>query len=521
MTEKEFKERYKYDPSTDRLGKGGFGTVYKADDTYRNRWVALKIAKVELGFENIRLKKEVELIKQLPVHRNIAYYEECYTFESFDGEYDFGILQYYEEGNLLELQKRETLTNDQKGAIIVQILNGLDFLHKNGIIHRDLKPQNILIAKSEKEYIPKITDFGISKKLDIDSSSIFHNSLIGAGTLAYSSPEQVESKNIRKNADLWGLAVVAFQLFSGKLPFTTGTHDSASHAGRIELMRQINNGQLPDTINTIPEPWRTFIRRCIVPEPDKRVKNVPECKDILEGRVKDSPLEEDKTVIEPLKTEPKRPAKPQPEQKKAAPPHRTKDETEPLKKAPPKSPPKSPPKPPDNGGKSNRSLFIFLGSFSFVLILILGISFYRSADNGSGSVSDGSAMQEQDSLYQELPARETAAPAVDAAAEERRRQTAAEQARQTAEQKARDLQTARTNAERAFLNKQYSQALAHYRTIKSLEPGDNSGYNRFLGKAKELAGILGEYDNNVKALLLNAKALRNTSEVNELLAKCN
>ena len=126
MTYQEFQNRYKYDPANDRLGEGGFGEVFKAEDTFRHRLVAIKIAKVKPGLESVRLKKEIELIKTLPIHPNIAYYEECYTFSEMSGEYDFGILQYYESGNLLELLKKENLSLKQKENLLSQILSGIE-----------------------------------------------------------------------------------------------------------------------------------------------------------------------------------------------------------------------------------------------------------------------------------------------------------------------------------------------------------------------------------------------------------
>jgi len=285
MDFQEFQKRYNYNTSTDRLGGGGFGEVFKAYDTHRDRWVAIKIAKVIPELESIRLKKEVELVSQLPTHPNIAYYEECYTFSSFDGEYDFGILQYYEQGNLLQLLNKSTLLLEQKQSVLHQILYGLDFLHKNGIIHRDLKPQNILIVKRGNEYIPKITDFGISKKLDANKSSIFSNSLVGAGTLAYSSPEQLADKIIRKNTDLWSFGIISFQVFTGQLPFSTGNHGNTSEAGRQELFRQINSGELSEKIYTIEERWQKLISACLIPDADKRVKECTDCIDIIKNKI--------------------------------------------------------------------------------------------------------------------------------------------------------------------------------------------------------------------------------------------
>lgn len=277
MSEIDFKKRYSYNPKDDKLGEGGFGSVFKAYDNFRDRSVALKIAKVNPEFESVRLSKEVEMVTRLDIHPNIAYYEECYTFMQSDGEYDFGILQYYEEGNLLQVLRKGNLTSEQKYSILKQLLDGLQFLHNNGIIHRDLKPQNILIVKRGDEYIPKITDFGISKKLDIDKSSFFSNSLMGAGTLNYSSPEQLKSNKIKKNTDLWSFGIIAFQVLTNKLPFNTGDHVATSELGRQELIRQINNGIIDNSINNIVEPWQTIIRKCLVTDPNLRLTNAEAC----------------------------------------------------------------------------------------------------------------------------------------------------------------------------------------------------------------------------------------------------
>ena len=283
MELQEFQQRYSV---TDLLGEGGFGEVFKAYDTVRDRFVALKVSKVRPELENVRLRKEVELINCLPEHPNIAYYEACYTFhDKMLGEYDYGILQYYEEGNLLQLLNRDAaryFSYEQKTAILTQMLDGLEFLHNQGVIHRDLKPQNILIVRRQSgEYIPKITDFGISKKFDANRSTVYSNSLTGAGTLAYSSPEQLADREIRKNSDLWSFGVIAFRVLTHQLPFTTGDHAATSEAGRLELFSQINSGRLPDCIRQIDEPWQTLIRCCLITDPSQRIKNVQEAKALL------------------------------------------------------------------------------------------------------------------------------------------------------------------------------------------------------------------------------------------------
>ncbi|MCL1894640.1 MAG: serine/threonine-protein kinase [Holophagaceae bacterium] len=278
----EFTARYKYDPIKDKIGSGGFGDVFKAYDTILNETVALKISKVEN--KNIRLSKEAKMASALPLHINIARYEDCYSFITPTGEYDFGILQYYEHGNLNQLLNSQSLSYETISAILRQVLNGLEFLHSQKIIHRDMKPKNILmVITPDGEYVPKITDFGISKKLDTDKSHDFSHSLTGVGSLSFISPEQLKADKIRRNTDLWSLGVTAYQAFTGQLPFTSGDEDSASEAGQIELFRQIAAGEVPDGINKIIEPWRSLILKCLVPDPAIRIQSAKECLEFLDN----------------------------------------------------------------------------------------------------------------------------------------------------------------------------------------------------------------------------------------------
>lgn len=283
MTQEEFHKRYQYNPSSDCLGEGGFGKVYKAYDTHRDRYVAIKMAEVKPHLAEVRLKKEVEMISKLPTHPNIAYYEECYSFATFAGEYDFGILQYYEEGNLKQLIHSAQLTDEQKDSILRQILDGIAFLHQQGVIHRDLKPQNILIVNRNGAYIPKITDFGISKQLDASHSSVYTNSLTGAGTLAFASPEQLCGQEIRKNTDMWSFGVIASWLFTSKLPFKTSTEVPNNEGERIELYKQITKGEIGISINHLPSNWYSVVKQCLIVDCDKRIADASGCIELLSG----------------------------------------------------------------------------------------------------------------------------------------------------------------------------------------------------------------------------------------------
>ena len=263
MTREEFQKRYGYDANS-RLGNGAFGSVFKAWDDERNCHVALKIQAVNPKMPDIRLKREVEMAAKLN-HPNIAHYDTCYTFEDLNGESDVAVMSYYENGSLDNLLRSVPLTFEQREDILVQILDGIAYLHYNGIVHRDLKPQNILILHLKGCYIPKITDFGISKQVRNNDGSLLHNSIIG-GTENYGAPEQMAGHEIRKNADLWSFGIIAMQMMCNM--------DGFDYA-------DISKGVLPVELNAVPMQWQALIRQCLIPDLNKRISSADECLSII------------------------------------------------------------------------------------------------------------------------------------------------------------------------------------------------------------------------------------------------
>ena len=291
MNQQEFLQRYKYDRSRDRIGSGGFGSVYKVFDTLENEYVALKIAEVDPLNESLSLLKEVELASSLARHVNIGKYTHCYRFDTPTGIYDFGILQYYPEGNLSQLIRNHKLTPEEKEHIALGIINGLQHLHTYNIIHRDLKSANILIAKGYGgEYVPKIADFGLSKQFAENDKSYFSNSFAG-GSLHYVAPEQLEGKELRKNVDLWSLGVVLYELFVGETPFKASV-DDGSETARAEIISKIKHGILPTDISLIPHLWHGIIKSCLIVDPLKRINSIQDVMKSLQG------IQDDNTEVE-------------------------------------------------------------------------------------------------------------------------------------------------------------------------------------------------------------------------------
>jgi serine/threonine protein kinase len=285
MTQQEFFNRYSYNVRTDKIGGGSFGTVYKAYDNVLDRTVAIKVSEVKvLGGKEFSLLDEFDAIKDLPLHPNIANYEALHNFEQANGIFDYAVLQYYPDGNLKDLIKKAELTQEEKENAALHILAGLEFLHNHRVVHRDMKPSNILIqARNQGDktiYVPKITDFGLSKKADPSAKSRFTNSF-GGGTLEYSSPEQLRGQNLRFNTDLWAWAVITYELFTGLPMFKSGGGGSDSAEAEKMIFDQILNSELDGKLSNFPENWKRALMACFDRNPETRVKSAEDIRAIL------------------------------------------------------------------------------------------------------------------------------------------------------------------------------------------------------------------------------------------------
>ena len=203
----------------ERLGAGGMGVVYKAEDTQLRRTVALKFLPPEVGSDpgaNARFMHEAQAASALD-HPNICTIHEIGRTD--EGQL-FICMAYYEGETLKQKIERGPLKIPETLEIVMQIARGLARAHERGITHRDIKPANILI---EEDGQVKIVDFGLAK---LSGRSVITKEGTTLGTVYSMSPEQVRGEPADARTDIWSLGVVMYEMICGRRPFE-GEYDKA------------------------------------------------------------------------------------------------------------------------------------------------------------------------------------------------------------------------------------------------------------------------------------------------------
>ncbi len=199
----------------EKLGEGGMGVVYKAEDLKLKRTVALKFLSPQaLGSEEdkTRFLREAQAAAALD-HPNICTVHEI---DEVDGQ-TFIVMAFLEGQTLAEKIKAGPLELDEALEFATQLARGLQAAHLKGTFHRDIKPANLIITESvPSQKLLKITDFGLAQ---LAERSRLTRPEITLGTLAYMSPEQTEAAGTDQRTDLWALGCVTYEMVSGQLPF--------------------------------------------------------------------------------------------------------------------------------------------------------------------------------------------------------------------------------------------------------------------------------------------------------------
>jgi len=247
----------------EKLGEGGMGEVYLAQDTKLKRQIAIKFLPEHLtkDKENVeRFQREAEAAAALN-HPNIVTIHDvieednqiCIVMEYVDGK------------SLRDFINEYKMETDKIIDIITQISEGLSNAHNAGIVHRDIKPENIIIDQDARV---KILDFGLAKLKGVSKLTKETSTL---GTIQYMSPEQIQGKDIDQRSDIWSLGVVIYELLTGEKPFEGQYEQAVSYA-------IVNDSPTWDLIIDRDEKYglKNIVYKCLEKNPDKRYQSVAE-----------------------------------------------------------------------------------------------------------------------------------------------------------------------------------------------------------------------------------------------------
>jgi serine/threonine-protein kinase len=261
----------------EKLGEGGMGVVYKAQDTKLDRIVALKFLPKHLLCDNeakIRFEHEAKAASALN-HPNIT---TIYEINEVEGEC-FISMEYIEGKSLKELIKEKTLSIEDILKIAIQIGEGLNTAHKKGIVHRDIKSDNIMVAN---EGLVKIMDFGLAK---LRGASGLTQTGSTVGTIAYMSPEQAQGIELDQRSDIFSFGVVLYEMITGQLPFK-GEHPAA-------IIYSILN-ETPEPLarykRNVPEGLQIIIDKALEKNRDVRYQNMDDFRADLRKLLKELEL---------------------------------------------------------------------------------------------------------------------------------------------------------------------------------------------------------------------------------------
>ena len=270
----------------EKIGEGGMGEVYRAEDTKLGRSVALKVLPEDFVADATRLarfSREAQILASLN-HPNIA---AIHGLEEADGITALA-LELVEGETLEELIKRGPVSLQDAAPIALQIAEALEVAHDKGIIHRDLKPANVKFAADGRV---KVLDFGLAKAMEGEtgSSDLTRSPTLSVqatqagvilGTAAYMSPEQAAGNAADRRADIWAYGVVLAEMLTGRRPFQG---ESVSYL----LAAVLKDEPDLDLPAGIPRCVVDLLHRCLHKDPKQRLQAIGEARILMAEYISD------------------------------------------------------------------------------------------------------------------------------------------------------------------------------------------------------------------------------------------
>jgi Tol biopolymer transport system component/predicted Ser/Thr protein kinase len=272
---------------TSKLGEGGMGEVWQAEDTKLGRNVALKVLPEEFAREPERLarfEREARVLASLS-HTNIA---GIHGLEEADGK-RFLVMELIDGETLAERVQRGQMPVEEAVRVALQIAEAVESAHEKGVIHRDLKPANVKITTEGQV---KVLDFGLAKALapeplsgegavqDLSMSPTLTQAMTGMGVLlgtaGYMSPEQARGKPVDRRADIWAFGCILYEMLTGKRLFEGET--ATDVIGAVVHKEP----DLEELSPRVPKRIRKLMERCLQKEASRRLQSIGDARIALQ-----------------------------------------------------------------------------------------------------------------------------------------------------------------------------------------------------------------------------------------------
>lgn len=247
----------------EKIGAGGMGEVYLAEDTRLNRRVALKFLPSHMADDHdarARFTREAQAVAKLD-HPNIVTIHEV---DEFEGRPYFA-MQYIKGKTLHHYCHREPLPVNESVRLVADLCEGLARAHTEGVTHRDIKTTNILV---DTDMRPKLLDFGLAA---VRGSEMITQTGSTLGTIAYMSPEQAQGMAVDHRSDLFSLGIVLYELIAGTTPFRRSNDAATLHAIVHDSPDELTSSQ-----GEVSPQLRSVVARCLAKKPGERYQSADE-----------------------------------------------------------------------------------------------------------------------------------------------------------------------------------------------------------------------------------------------------
>ena len=242
----------------EQIGRGGMGVVWKANDKVADRLVALKFVPRELNRFETEMQRVRETFKKVHALQHQAICP-IYTLED-GGHLGYYLVMKYLEGETLDsyVQRKSAqsavLPLNQVVALLSRVAAALDYAHQEGVIHRDIKPSNIFLVKSGGKLHVQVIDFGLADEIRTSMIRTSQAQIEISGTRPYMAPEQWRGRPQSAATDQYALAVVAYELLAGELPFK---------GGDVTMLRLAVMNDMPEPIATLSNSTNDVLRKAL------------------------------------------------------------------------------------------------------------------------------------------------------------------------------------------------------------------------------------------------------------------